>query len=711
MFESIVEYPKAESLITTREIMHYLSIVVNTTGLLRDGTRFTVGALVSTCWDNALEGVPQFIAHDQSRHIGWAYSKTIFFQPGLSRVRAIGHLASTDEESEVYKKALLRRRSNYLNSNKTLIERLRILIAPHLQGHEKLVDFPNTVALVEVDLAKRVFPEIFENMQLDKDNLIPLNKLETFRPGVFRSGDLLLYAHPYFRRAQYRLNPLNSPFLTYLASLNSNLRPRIALDPDMVGIIVDDRGIEMEHQYWWGPKFNDDLLSVPRGVTVHRADENEKLFFSIDKTEFRWGNPKEKGGIFEVEELRLEPSPLERSDIYCCRYAHSIVNDNNKIIHMDGAIRAYHISEMLERLDADISTAGRHTEYTKLWRIDGETDVVTWKRLLSDYFRDNHLVGEYLGGEEESESIELNKKTELNIIEEYVPYTMKQGMQIRVAMSFVPKYDADSASSNWSVIPTSYLNTEGERIPIAEDIAFELSKAMERVGGNLEIPDNISFINFKDGYINFPSIYHQGENLQESIQVTLSAIKLLVKLWNSQNRDMVISFSLRYPVADRDIWLSFMGHIQDIELWLLNASNHFPTDENECRSWGEELVNFLGNDEELFEDMPPMSSILAETGDLYIERIQLKTSYELLMVDTQMSLKIKASDLSESLLDAFNLGKIRLAPSQRILSSKCSICDSEYARCSHSKLLDGGVVQNILEADNLLFFWTDRTLI
>jgi hypothetical protein len=82
-----------------------------------------------------------------------------------------------------------------------------------------------------------------------------------------------------------------------------------------------------------------------------------------------------------VEELRDERTFAMRGPEYGCRYAHSIISER-----------------LLARLDMQLQNVERDKQYKKLWRIDGPVQVLTWKRLLSAYDRDNPLVGEYLGG-------------------------------------------------------------------------------------------------------------------------------------------------------------------------------------------------------------------------------------------------------------------------------------------------------------------------
>src|ERR1019366_446167 len=71
------------------------------------------------------------------------------------------------------------------------------------------------------------------------------------------------------------------------------------------------------------------------------------------------------------------------------------------ITHFDGAFRIYPAEAYLDRIDTDISRAGKQASYTKVFRLDGPLPIPYWKRLLSDFFRGNKLIPEYLGAPED----------------------------------------------------------------------------------------------------------------------------------------------------------------------------------------------------------------------------------------------------------------------------------------------------------------------
>lgn len=55
---------------------------------------------------------------------------------------------------------------------------------------------------------------------------------------------------------------------------------KVAIDLDCIGLAGTEHE-ELEYQYWWGPKFNDDLNSIPLGVTVHEMSIIMRLLLRL----------------------------------------------------------------------------------------------------------------------------------------------------------------------------------------------------------------------------------------------------------------------------------------------------------------------------------------------------------------------------------------------------------------------------------------------
>ena len=238
--------------------------------------------------------------------------------------------------------------------------------------------------------------------------------MKQVQPGVFhdRGRDLLLFAHRFFRRSFSHRNKLNEYFLQSFdatARENADLCARLRLDPDLVGHPKSGRNL-VELERWRGPLYSDDIASIPDGVAEHKADERSRLHEGIDRTQVWWKAPESRraGGravdyrTFEIEELIENPSGGLSDDRFGCRYAHAEFSaDEAAITHFDGSVRAYAWQPYLERIETSIDRAGKHAEYTKIFRFDGALAVPYWKRLLSDFFRGNNLIPEYLGAPSE----------------------------------------------------------------------------------------------------------------------------------------------------------------------------------------------------------------------------------------------------------------------------------------------------------------------
>jgi len=522
--------------------------VFNSNSVNRYGIAFTIGALESALEQSWSVGMPSFVSHDYHRPIAWSKGLSLFIEPGLVRLTGVVLNASNKEDSQEIYRAV-----QYYLSNKTLeyfeqykeelSSRLGDSLSEAAQPH-----MPTCAAFIDEQLAVRRFPEIFA--ERDKDGLIPVSLLTEKAPGIYEKDGLLVFAHPYFRRSLSRLNSLNTPFLEILHKLTTKeAEAKIALDPDMVGLSSSFLP-HIELEYWWGPKFDNDLSKIVPGVTRHNASESERLFHGISQTEF-WWHMQDQQKTLECEELRDIPSYGTGIDSYGCRYVHSIIDSSTaQPFHLDGAIRLYTEEAMLERVDKDIKQAGRHSEYTKLWRIDGSLDVSLWKDLLTHYFRDNPLVGEYLGAEEDTNLAPhiVSEHVPENIMSKYIPYDCKKGDGPVISVSYQPM--VDDVSSKRFVECFDSLLQDAVELRYVEDDFIEICKLLRKEGESVGMPSGISFVAFDDYVHNFPLIQHIGDNAVTSATQTLNAIKRLCEFWANQEEDRVISYNIAFRFLD-----------------------------------------------------------------------------------------------------------------------------------------------------------------
>ena len=382
-------------------------------------------------------GTPTHIQHDMHRAIGWTFTLGHIIDGSMVRVIGMTDEVETDEEkAELSELAVKYWDWIREEAGKGVQDELSVILSPlSLDGatYERIEAF----AISRPGIAAELYPEFFEEGRdaVDKDGLTDYQTLTTrmrqLQPGVFVDPErnLVLFAHRFFRRSLSHKNKLNEYFLQSFDRAANELlalTPRLRLDPDLLGH-ADSVLPLLELEHWHGPKFSDDIESIPSGSTEHKAEDRIRYFEGVDKTHFWWKSPetrKEDGSevmyrTFEVEELIDNVSAGLSGDRYGCRYVHAEFSPAaTAITHFDGAIRAYPATEYLERIDRNIDRAGKQSEYTKLFRFDGPLPVDRWKRLLSDYFRGNPLIPEYLGASSEDFASPMETTTNLVLSDE-----------------------------------------------------------------------------------------------------------------------------------------------------------------------------------------------------------------------------------------------------------------------------------------------------
>lgn len=366
-------------------------------------------------------GMPSNIAHDMHRLIGWTCPLGLYIDGRMVRVLGAVDEAVTDEEKadlsargEAYWAA--HHRDGAAPFRADLVSRLGSV---DLQQAEYIQ--LEAVVAKRIGLAAELYPNLFTPGvgYVDKDGLVDyrklVNRMEQIQLGVFHDHerDLLLFAHRFYRRSLSHRNKLNEHFLQSFvdkAKENTALNVRLRLDPDIIGHPASATNL-IELEYWRGPRFSEDISSIPNGVAEHKADERTRFYEDVDRTQIWWKAPELRRSddssfgyrTFEVEELIENPSGGLPENNFGCRYAHAEFSTQHGVIsHFDGAIRAYAGEPYLERIETSIDRAGKYANYTKLFRFDGALTISAWKQLLCDYFKGNKLIPEYLGASNEA---------------------------------------------------------------------------------------------------------------------------------------------------------------------------------------------------------------------------------------------------------------------------------------------------------------------
>ena len=526
---------------------------------------------------------------------------------------------------------------------------------------------------------------------------------------MFRVGELLLLAHPFFRRSESRLNVLNIDLLRCLQdhAADTKCAARIRLDPDVVGLAATAQST-FEFEYWYGPKFTDDLSLLQPGVTVHGADDGQRILHEVVRTEYWWqvrvNDTLDRNElILEVEELRNTESRDPDSSEFRCRYVHSIVGlDGATIEHLDGAIRGYTSEKMIDRLDHDIKQAGRHTAYTKLWRIDGNIQLHQWKKLIHHHFRGNPLVSEYLGAPVDltlpNESAGGDTTGVSDPCRDLIPFHMDAGDGIRLTLAY--QRLPDPPIDDQTVVVARQVLTKGKRqSPVFDLSLVDLKKALARKGHFLRVPPEAAFHRYEDRYHEFPLIIH---HCADALEASIEAYRDLLTTWRNEERDVVLVISLALVEGERVVSLSLYGHIQHILEWLLR-SQPFPPAANRD-TWVNDTAEYLAQYGQS-DDHPALSETVSEDDLTFrIGRVMLPRDCAVWESD---GVFVAADKLRPRVAQALENGLIQPAAAYWVRDLRCSICSANYLFCQCTAFLE----RNAYIARDQKFaylFWTDR---
>jgi len=485
--------------------MKTVTMVMNTDQVNRYGMRFALEALYSVLVQ-AGEGTPMFISHDMHRPIGWSAAQGIALYAGVSYLMGLAAFPETADEEKLIEARTLTYIDNKLaNVGADAKRRLQEAAGEHLRSDATYMS-RECKTLVQAGVAKQLFPQLFPEKENDKRALIPLADLKAVGPGIYEVADgICVFAHRYLRRSASRFNNLNMPFLQRFqeaAAQGKDFEARIALDPDAIGL-ADTYRQAIELQFWWGPKFSDTLSEIDTQITRHAATERERLYHRIDRTEFWWYD-QDKLRAFECEEVvDGQTLGIEGADRYACRYAHSMVDlTKNEPHHLDGAVRIYDDEQILQRLDLNMAEAGRHSEYVKLWRVDGRIPVALWKALLSDYFRDNHLVSEYLGAQVDGEQVVDSEPAQ-----KQAPLPLEFGRDNSPAflLSCLPP-ECSSTEADVAIRCDDFVTQGDRRYAVVDLLALDLLKRIGRSGVRVSQPDDFTWVAFEDMHAQLPRL-------------------------------------------------------------------------------------------------------------------------------------------------------------------------------------------------------------
>lgn len=648
-------------------------------------------------WNTIL---PSFANHNHKYSIGYSNLTGVYLDSQRAyTTNSITIAENKDEEKKINEINYYLLYKNNVKDNIEQYESLENKLKDYIEGTQTYY-WTNCVFMHNKNIVERVFPHIVEKME---NGLVDLDLLTPVLPGIYKIGDFLIFAHLYFRRGYSYLNTLNTPFLSRIEGLERNGKSiKIAIDLDCIGLAGTEHA-EHEYSYWWGPKFDNDLNGIPLGVTRHENEHYDKLFSEFLRTEFGWYIQDSKH-TFESEEITDIPNILiEGSKMYACRFVHSMVDNTlNVPIHLDGAVRTYDDEKMIERLDISIKDSERNTLYTKLWRIDGEISVPLWKELITHYYRDNTMIGEYFGGKDEKIDYRIQKRKETDLckteLKDFLPCNIMSGEGIKIYFSYAPKIKINN-DYNIYIRTNSFLSYENKVNKFIESETISLCKLIRRMGKTVRIP-YCKQVSFFDTVYNYP-IFECGD-LSDANHI-VAAIKQFCELWHTKD-DRIISFTLKIPFENRTGVFKFLGHVNDFFEYYSNGFDYIPEDEK-VLSWLLNSYEYIKKNFSSVKSEVHPFDIINSCGNLAIKRCFVPSEkIESFGNDGCANLlltKYETSILKENKLTAV----IALMDE----SKRCSKCKKNYQDCSCISIIDEDVYEEIENCNIVGATWTNRS--
>ena len=662
--------------------------------------KFTLQAMYSAYEEQYNELIPSYANHNHTKSIGHSKITGIYLEPKMAYTTNAILVCENEKEGEhtreynfryLYKKHV----TDNIEKYNLLIEKMKdFIVGDHLKY------WTNGVFIYNKGIVSRAIPKFVENIH---DGLIDIKLLTPVLPGVYKVGEYLIFAHCYFRRGYSYLNTLNTPFLSKIECLDGESRSvKIAIDLDCIGLAETEHQ-EFEYQYWWGPKFNNDLNSIPLGVTVHENEHYSELLSEILKTEFGWYTQDNKH-TFECEEITDIPNLRDgESNMYACRFVHSMIDKDSSIpVHLDGAIRAYSDEKMIERLGITIKDSNRDAIYTKIWRVDGNIPVERWKDLITQYYRDNMLVGEYFGGRDEKieyRSAKQEQAAEPTLsLKKYIPCNIDSGDGIRINL-FFSKFIEFNRTYDVYIRPSKYLTVNEKQFEYIESETFSFYKLLKREGLNVSFP-NAKQVSFYDTVYNFPVFECISTGVAD---VIIRSIEILCRKCNENGDNRIVSFSIRIPYADKVGTYSFLGHVDDFVKYFNADFTHIPSNEK-IYDWLSTSYEYISSNFTSAHDIHPFD-ILKSNGILSVPRCFVPFE-NIKSIDKNGEAILLLPQEAHDFIEQNHISAVIASiDDQRV----CSKCSKDYDNCDCISFLDDGVCEIIQKATPIGLTWTNRS--
>lgn len=692
--------------------------VAITDGVNRKNHMLPFSTIIKSYHDSWNSIIPMNLGHDRTKPIGYSMLTGIYMEPGKAYVTNESAIMETKEEHDKMCKMIKAYDykifcEEHKKELDILIEKLSVVLS------DKYCVAPvgQAVAIKDKDIVYRLFPEWSKTI---KDGLVDARELEPIYtknengkkgilvPGVYYKEGHLLFAHQFFRRSLSILNTTNEEFFNSFEKIRDipTVKMQLALDMDMVGLVGTEQP-EVEYQYIRGPHFNDDLTCIPEGVTCHENEHYDNVFSNLLSTQFFW-HMQDGKRTFECEEL-CDKENITFDDgqtmLWGCRYVHSMINPSTGLpTHLDGAIRIYNDEQILARIDSktDISKCGKNSKYIKLWRIDNDFNVAMWKELISSFYRENGLIGEYFGGVDEKYDQIKKESDEHNTVVKkpniFAHIELNEGDGIRIYFRYKSKFDIIADRDIGIYNKDSFILQDGRKVKILDADTVTLLKYLKRKGLSLRMPTT-SLIAFEDMIFNFPTLCCKSLQVAD---VVITAIKELCQAWVRNQDDRLVSFGLMVNLAAEAVHISFAGHVNDFE----KLFNVIPKlSEVAFEEWIETVYQ-ENNKFKLGGDCPDKFRLIH--GDVVCFKRFIVHPNKIRKLWVENGSVYAQFNMTKEEGDELLQHKIIGAPFYKINQDRCNKCGMDYAQCTCVKFIDENVSDEVVKADLLGLIWTNR---
>lgn len=520
-------------------------------------------------------------------------------------------------------------------------------------------------------------------------------------------SDFAICLHPYFRRSYSSYNCFNLDFIdTLLKNQSSDINIRLKFDLNKLCFYPSLKQ-QLEYDFWYGPNYNDDIESIPNGVTQYQTDSTVRFFTQSLKTEFWWkSNNEQRDGKevklreLEMEEVKDAECKIVGDEHFLCKYVHSIYNtDEESFEHFDGAIRDYDMEKILYRIDNPINICPKNTLYTKIFRIDGKVSLKLWKTLITMFYRENSSIYEYFGVKKERTQC-IDKQDNLGI-KKYVPYSLSEGDGIHLNIAYFRKEDSNESFMIGSHDVIAYGNKKINAIDVD---TIDIVKELKKNGCICTIPDDVTFYDTNDGYHCIPMIKIGGDELNNNLAKLIAVIKNITFQQVANNDNKVYSYTISWCMEDKNIVFSFAAHIKDLNHWL-STIDIIPTEHQSFSNWLEKQYHYIQK-----EKLPralPLKCILSD-GMIFFDRrnVQEDVNYKIFKQDGKLMSSLEIPKENEDIINYIKGNSLKVVPLWII--NKMEDNEGVDYLTSTKSTMKGETVAEVKEGHYAWSYWTDK---